>query len=118
MGNAGKGIIRLGQDCMKWKRATFNVAVNARAWCGGVKDTGERSGYVSGVFAICKRSWNITHLPSGLLACNRATTLREAKAIVETLAPLLDWKTENPLLNLNYEMRMRVREVILGTKRN
>ena len=100
---------------MRWKRGTYKIAINPQAYHSR-GDSGVRQGYVSGSFGIAEKTWIVTHLPSGLRVYDRATKLREAKAAVEQLAPLLDWTQPNPVESgkMGEEVWMQVRKIVMG----
>jgi len=91
-----------------WSRGEYRVAVRR------LPDDGVRFGYVRAPFAIRQGNWGITHLPSGLLCCDRATTLREAKLIADSLLPLAHWEDPDPLRHITEAQRLAVRAVCTG----
>lgn len=99
------------QQVCAWKRDEFKVAINPQAW-EARSDSGLRSGYIRGPFGIASQTWYITHLPSGLMVCQRAATLREAKEIVAELLPLLDWTVADPLRIMGEEVREQVLRIV------
>ncbi len=98
-----------------WKRGTFNICVNPRVAYRG-DDNGIRTGYTRGPFGIATKTWVITHLPTGLICCERAKTLREAKEIATALLPLANWDEAQPFNNQTEEARLAIRRLVLGTK--
>lgn len=91
---------------MKWHRGEYQIAVNPRAI--NVDETGRRTGYIRGPFGISSRAWDITHIPSGHRISSSASTLKEAKAIVDKLLPMADWAQADPLASLGDAGRRQV----------
>jgi hypothetical protein len=106
---------------LKWTRGRFLIALHPDAE-HDPSDTGIRFGHVSGPFGVHaimhhRRSWRLTHIPSGHCIADGIDTLVEAKALAEEVLPLANWNQKNPLEGLSDEQRRRIRCVVMGEEK-